>query len=196
MNFKKAAIIANYLSKDYAEDIFRLLKNYHDISASEAASRLDMHIRTVQDFLEVMADYDILEREKVFEKKRPYNRYMLKQKHIAISIDLEKEFSVSTEEKGFKIREKSNSRARFTTSRNGSYFSAITVWSGKGRAQKERRISLTKAQGAFLYHLPFPDAGAKTIEQLMKKADINAIHQKEIEDIVEELSILEVIKKI
>ena len=40
MDFKRAAKLGNYLSKDYAEDFFNLLVNYQDISASEAASRL------------------------------------------------------------------------------------------------------------------------------------------------------------
>ena len=89
MDFKKAAVISNFLSKDYAEGLFKLLLAYQDISASEAASRLNMHIRTVQDFLETMADYDIIEKKEVYEKKRPYNRYSLIKKKIEIIIDLE-----------------------------------------------------------------------------------------------------------
>ena len=56
MDFKKAAILGSYISKDYAEDLFRLLVTYKDIPASEAASRLNMHIKTVQDTL---ADKDV-----------------------------------------------------------------------------------------------------------------------------------------
>ena len=91
MDFKKAAIISNYISKDYAEKIFKLISTYQDISASEAASRLDMHIRTVQDFLDIMALYDIIEKKEVFEKKRPYYRYSSKKHKIEIIIDLDKE---------------------------------------------------------------------------------------------------------
>jgi hypothetical protein len=196
MEFKKAAIISNYLSKDYAEELFKLLLNYHDISASEAASRLDMHIRTVQDFLEVMADFDILHRERVFERKRPYNRYRLKKKKILVEIDLEQELKASVENEGLRIREKSKSGARFSTARNGAAFSSVTLWVGKGRDQKERRISLTQAQGAFLYHLPFPDGKAKTVEQLMKKAGIDGVHLNEIRHIVDELIALRIIEKI
>ena len=52
MDFKTAAALGALLSKDYAENFFKLLVNYQDISASEAASRLNLHIRTAQDFLE------------------------------------------------------------------------------------------------------------------------------------------------
>ena len=87
MTFKKIALICNYLSKDYAEAVFRLLLTHHNLSASEAASRLDLHIRTVQEFLEVMAEFDILNKEEVFERKRPYFRYSIKKKEINFSLD-------------------------------------------------------------------------------------------------------------
>ena len=67
MDFKKAALISNYISKDYAEKIFKLLMAYQDISASEAASRLELHIRTVQEFLEVMTQFGILKKKEVYD---------------------------------------------------------------------------------------------------------------------------------
>jgi len=51
MDYHIAAKLGASLSKEYAEDFFKLLVNYQDISASEAASRLNLHIRTAQDFL-------------------------------------------------------------------------------------------------------------------------------------------------
>ena len=74
MNFKQAAILGSYISKDYAEDLFGLLANYRNISASEAASRLNLHIKTVQDFFEAMASLGILGKEAATESKRPYYR--------------------------------------------------------------------------------------------------------------------------
>ena len=52
MEYEKAARLGALLAKDYAEDLFKLLVNYQNISASEAASRLSLHIRTAQDFLD------------------------------------------------------------------------------------------------------------------------------------------------
>src|SRR4030042_2965721 len=88
INFKQAAILGSCLSRDYAEDLFRLLITYRSISASEAASRLDLHIKTIQDFLEDMYNLQILEREEVYEGKRPYFRYTLMVKEISFKIDL------------------------------------------------------------------------------------------------------------
>ena len=88
MDFKQAALLGSYISKDYAEDLFRLLANYSSISASEAASRLNLHIKTVQDFMEAMYELGFLQREEVYEGKRPYFRYTLSSNHILMDLDL------------------------------------------------------------------------------------------------------------
>ena len=88
MNFDDARRLGACLSRDYAGDLFRLLVNYRDISASEAASRLNLHIRTAQDFLETLNDLGVLSREEVFERKRPYFRYALASNRIRFDLDL------------------------------------------------------------------------------------------------------------
>lgn len=197
MDFKKAAIISNYISKEYAEKIFRLIVAYQDISASEAASRLGLHIRTVQDFLDTMASYDIIEKKEVYEKKRPYYRYAIKKKKIEIVIDLDHEFDSNNDNKSeFKIRELKKSDAKFSVARNGEYFSSVTIWIGEGRAVKERKISLTIAQGQFLYYLPFPDAEPLQIDEILRKGKIDDANRPEILDIVNELFEMKVIDKI
>ena len=197
MDFKKAAILCNYISRDYAETIFKFLVSYQDISASEAASRLNMHIRPIQEFLEVMVEYDIIEKKEVYEKKRPYYRYAIKKKKIEIMIDLEEVFAKENgQAKGFKIREIKNSNAKFSMARNGEYFSTLTLWNGNARTGKEHKINLTIAQGKFLYYLPFPDAKALTVDEIILKADINVLNKPEILDIIEELFEKQVIQKI
>jgi len=189
MNFKDAAILGSYISKDYAEPLFKLLATYHNISASEAASRLNMHIRTVQDFMEAMTSLDILEKKEVYEKKRPYFRYSLKMHKIVMEINLETLFETPKPLNGFarKIRERKNAGARFSIARNNQYFSSVAIWIGEGRQQKERKISLTVSQGKFLYNLPFPSAETQSISEIMKKSEIDQEHASEILDIVDVL---------
>ena len=198
MDFKTAAKLGAYFSKDYAEEIFRLLVNYMDISASEAASRLNLHIQTVQDFLEAMISLDILSKKEVYEKKRPYFRYSLKKKKIAMDIDLASLLEEKRPEgKLFKkIRENKNSGARFTTARYEPYFSSVVIWIGEGRDRKERKINLTNPQGKFLYQLPFPTAEYLTIAEIMQKTGVDKIHSPEILDIVgllEKYGVIEVV---
>ena len=69
MKYETAARLGAILSKDYAEDFFKLLVNYQDISASEAASRLSLHIRTAQDFLENLTELDVVKKTEVFKRK-------------------------------------------------------------------------------------------------------------------------------
>ena len=196
MDFKQAAILGSFISKDYAEDLFRLLATYSSISASEAASRLNLHIKTVQDFMEAMYVLGILDREEVYEKKRPYYRYTLKVNRILMELDLSclipKENS--DDRTSVKIREKKNAGVRFTTSRDNQYISNIAIWTGQGRERTERKINLSIPQGRFLFHLPFPSAGFLSITEIMKKAEVDSSNTSEILDIVDALIELGVIE--
>lgn len=195
MDYKTAAQLCGYLSKDFAEDFFKLLVNYQDISASEAASRLSLHIRTAQDFLEGLTNLEIVNKTKVHEKKRPYYRYNLATQKISIEVDLT-EFSKENPGKGLTrlVRELKNDGANFTVARSGDSFSSVTVWEGDGREREVKNISLTTTQGKFLFHLPFPQARPLTIADIMEKADVKLYYSTEIQDIVDELIRLGVIE--
>ena len=199
MDFKKAAKLGSCLAKDYAEEFFALLATYRNISAPEAASRLSLHIKTAQDFLEDLFSLEIVRREEVYEGKRPYFRYTLAVRQVNINIDLAYLFPGAEEEKyklGMMIREKQNNRARFTTSRTNDYISSVVIWSGEGRERRERKINLSIPQGRFLFHLPFPTAEPESIEEIIRKAGLDGTNIPEITDIVNVLVELEVIEVI
>jgi hypothetical protein len=195
MNYETAARLGAILAKDYSEDLFKLLVNYQDISASEAASRLSLHIRTAQDFLDNLADLGIVKKIEVFEKKRPYFRYNLAKTRIDITVDL----SVYENEnpgEGLSrlVREKAENGANFTVARTGDEFSSVTIWEGTGRERQEHKISLTSPQGKFLFHLPFPKSRPSSIAAILEKADLGDEYAAEIQNIVDELIRLEVIE--
>jgi predicted transcriptional regulator len=195
MDFASAAKYASLLSKDYAEDIFKLLVNYQAISASEVATRLNLHIKTAQDFLESLEQLGVLSKEEILEKKRPYFRYMLKQTRLVIDIDLmQVKKEPSRNSLAEHIREKENAGARFSVARSDDYITSVTIWTGVGREREERKIKLTTPQGRFLYHLPFPKAEPLTIEEIMQKADIDQSLAPEIIDLVQLLEKCSVIE--
>jgi predicted transcriptional regulator len=198
MDFKRAAILGSYIAKDYAEDLFKLLATYQDISASEAASRLNLHIKTVQDFLEAMASLDILSKKEVLEKKRPYFRYALNTRYIDMKIDLSP--MIDQQKKAVqsrkRIRERNNAGARFTTSRDGQYISKVVIWTGKGRDRSERKINLSIPQGKFLFHLPFPSAEPMDVDDIMTKAEVDESNRSEILDIINVLEDYGVIEEV
>src|SRR4030066_2373801 len=197
MDFHTAAKYASLLSKEYAEDIFELLVNYQAISASEVAPRLDLHIKTAQDFLESLEQLGILSKEEVLEKKRPYYRYILKQTRIIIDIDLEQvKREPSQNSLSVRIREKENAGARFSVARNDDYITSVTIWTGDGREREERKIKLTTPQGRFLYHLPFPKAEPLTVAEIMQKAGIEEVLAPEILDLVQLLEKYNVIESL
>ena len=191
MDFKKAAILGSYISKDYAEDLFRLLATYKSISSSEAASRLNLHIKTVQDFLEDMYKLEVLDKEEVYEGKRPYFRFWLKVKEISMSVDLTslcQTDDIKDSRLHQKIREKKDAKVKFTTSRSNDSISNIVIWVGEGRDRTERKINLSIPQGKFLFHLPFPSADYLAVKEIMQKAGIDGLNTAEILDIVKALT--------
>lgn len=197
MDFKTAAKLSSFISKDYAQDFFELLVNYQDISASEAASRLGLHIRTAQDFLEGLAELRVLQKVEVYEKKRPYFRYSLATQQISIEIDLsEIKKEQMPGDLSRLIREKANAGANFSLARGGDYISHVSLWTGEGRDRKERKISLTTPQGTFLFHLPFPQADYLSIAEIMHKANVEESYTPEILDIVELLIKYEIIETV
>jgi len=186
MDFKNAAALGACLAKDYAQDFFELLVNYQDISASEAASRLGLHIRTAQDYLEALAAFGIVEQRQVTEKKRPYYRYALKTRRITMDLDLNQvRLKRTAGDLARKIREKPNSGTRFSLGRSGDHISQVAYWTGEGRERAEHRVSLTDPQGRFLYHLPFPNAEPLSIADVMRKAGVEARLAPEILDVIE-----------
>jgi len=186
MDFKTAAKLGSLLAKDYAEDIFELLVNYRAISASEVAARLDLHIKTAQDFLEGLTELEILSQEEVLEKKRPYFRYVLKQERIILDIDLNQvKRDPTTDNLSMRIRERENAGARFSVGRSDDYITSVTIWTGTGRDREERKIKLTAPQGKFLFHLPFPKAKPSTVAKIMQKANIEESLAPEILDLVQ-----------
>jgi predicted transcriptional regulator len=195
MDFHNAARLGTYLSKSYAREFFELLVTYKDISASEAASRLNLHIQTAQDFLESLASLGILSKVEVFEKKRPYFRYTLEKERIHMELDLTtlkraKPISVLPR----RIRERQDAGARFSTARNDNAITSIVIWTGEGRDRKERKINLTTPQGKFIYHLPFPNAEPMSVQDLMRIARLEEALAPEIVDMVNILKDLGVIE--
>jgi predicted transcriptional regulator len=199
MDFETVAKIGSLLSKTYAQAMFELLVTYRDISASEAASRLNLHIRTVQDFLESLTELGITRRQEVRENKRPYFRYTLEQQHIQIDLDLNTiQREQEHDEMSQRIRERARSGARFVTGRGDNAISSVTIWTGNGRDRKERKINLSGPQGKFLFHLPFPDADALSIAEIIREAAIDPSLAPEILDLVELLiqhQVIEVLRR-
>jgi predicted transcriptional regulator len=187
-DFQTAAQLGALLCKDYARDLLALLVTYRDISASEAASRLNLHIRTAQDYLDGLAALGIVSKVEAHENKRPYFRYSLQQEHVVMDLDLAslaqppQAGALAT-----RIREHGNSGARFATGRNDHSIHHVAVWTGEGRERVEKNISLTAPQGQFLYHLPFPTAEPLSVAEIMKKAGVEEALAPEILDVVQVL---------
>jgi len=201
MEFLTLSKLAGLLSKSFAREFLRVLMMYKSISASEAASRLDLHIKTAQDFLEGLEELGIVSKEEVFEKKRPYFRFTLLQEKLRIEFDLNQ--LIDTEKKTSEldfihIKERKDSNCMFKTSPKTGALSTVSFYVGEGREKEERKINLTESQGRFLFHLPFPTEAIQSIQWILNKAEIDSSYSKEILDMVYFLGdhgIIEIVRK-
>ena len=195
--FERSRRLASLVAKEYAKDFLTLMVIYQDISASEAATRLGIHIKTAQDFLEGLEEAGILVKREAAEGKRPYFRYSLKEKSIHITLDLEGLYDAKVHAAGavWKIKERKNSGALFKEGR-GERISAIQLYQGSGRSREEWRLSLTDCQGRFLFHLPFPTESQSPVMEIMRKAGLDDDCLPEIMDLVDILLAQKVIDKL
>ncbi|MFC2157026.1 hypothetical protein ACFLT9_04240 [Acidobacteriota bacterium] len=196
-NFQYESVqqLAVLIAKDYSRKFFTLLVVYKDISASEAAARLGLHIKTAQDFLEGLEKAHILKKREALEKKRPYFRYSLEQRKIQIGIELDKLIDPENLATGrkWKIRERKNSGAMFREGREEK-ISSVHVYQGEGRSRTEQRFTLTASQGRFLFLLPFPTEEPQSIEDIFNQTGFNEEYLPEVLDMVENLVDLRVIE--
>ena len=194
-DFAAAQQLAALVAKEYARDFFRLLVMYQDISASEGAARLSLHVKTAQDFLEGLFRSGILDRHAAAEKKRPYYRYALKERSIRISIDLDSLYDPGpqSQRKNWLIRERKDSGALFKEGR-GDRIASVHVYEGSGRTRTERRLGLTESQGRFLFYLPFPTETPLSVADICRKANIPDSSLPEIWDLIQMLDTHGVLK--
>lgn len=192
----KIALLGTLLSKKYARSMFELLKAYKDISASEASSRLGLHVQTIQEFLDGTADLGLSEKYEVTERKRPYFRYKLIKNNLNLKFIVDEFIGSDNDEKPqeYLLREKKNPGTQFTIARSGNYFSTVSVMIGSGRERKQRKINLTTAQGKFLYFLPYPDADPLPLQVILEKSGVDKVHRKEIENLIKDLEELKVLE--
>jgi predicted transcriptional regulator len=197
MDFKTASQLGSIISRDYAENFFKLLVIYQDISASEAASRLNLHISTAQDFLEGLHSKGIVSKKGVKDKKRPYFRYSLKKKAVTITVDFTILYDKLDHQNKLKwrIREKKNSGVLFKTFSKSDYISSVHLFTGAGRTRTEKKINLTRNQGNFLYYLPFPTEPFLSVADIIKKAKIEESSIPEVLDIIDTLLDQKIIEK-
>ena len=185
MDFEKLSRLGSLLSKDYSRECLGLLVSYRDISSSEAASRLGLHIKTAQDFLDGLHSLGIVSKIEVHESKRPYFRYSLERDRIEFEFDLA---SLSGESGGnsleSRIRERKASGALFKTSARGDFITTVTYFTGSGRKKREKTLNLTMAQGSFLFHLPFPTEPPVATAEILRKAGVDESYASEILDLL------------
>ncbi len=195
MNLENAIDLCGYLGRDYSEDFFRLLVNYHDISATEAASWLGIQASAAGEFLDGLTRQGVVEKSTHAQGKADHSRYRLLQREIQLSIDLSSKYlcdlAIGVDRS---VRRRDSASSEFVLAKSGDRYLSVTIWKGMGRGRVKREIWLTPAQGNFLFYLPISQSDPVTIEEVMQRAEVGGEHETEILLIVDELAQMRVIE--
>lgn len=116
---------------------------------------------------------------------------------MTLSIDLETLYDNHDHQEKMKwrIREKKDSGAIFKTFSRSSFISSVHFFFVEGRSRTEKKITLTKNQGQFLFYLPFPTEPFLSVADIVKKADIEESTVPEVLDILDDLLKHNIIEK-
>ena len=194
-DFEHAAKLGACLAKPYSAELFRLLASYRSVSASQAASRLELHVQTVQSFLDTLAELGIVEKAEATDKTRPYFRYSLKVQRVSIDLDFSSmgRWRNATDSLERLVRERRGAGVRFVIPRNRPLVSSVVVWIGSGRDREDRRMSLTPPPGAVLFRLPRPSDEPRQVVALMAEAGLDDSSTREVLDLVDRLEAMGVV---
>jgi len=189
LQFSELQHLCGLLAKNYAADILRLLRLYESISASEAASRLGLHIKTAQDILDGLALCNFVNKMAITQGKRPYYRYFLIHTRVQFGFDIESLLDKPKLEdlRTKKFREQKNSGVIFNTSPKEDRIVSFVSVTGTGRKKTQQKFLLTQMQGRFLYSFPFPTELFLSVAEICSKAKIEDKYMDEILDIVDVL---------
>lgn len=195
MNYAEAAELCACIAKDHAGGFFRLLANYKDISAQEAASWTGVQLSEAEGFLESLTEHGIVEKKAVDEREVAQSRYSLRQQKIQISINISSDYKhLSHIGKDRLVLRRDNASSELVLAKSGDRYRSVTIWKGMGRGRVKREIWLTPAQGKFLYFTPISESDPIPIQKVIEKAAVGNEREMEILLLVEELDHLNVIQ--
>lgn len=197
MKLEEATDLCAYIAREYAAGFFRLLTNYEDLSAKEAASWMGVQVSEAEDFLNGLAEHGVLEKKIVKEREVVQARYILRRRKLQISMDLSSEYKhIPDVGKDRQVRRRDSASSEFVLTKTGDRYRSVTIWKGMGRGRVNREIWLTPAQGRFLFNMPIAGSDAITIQKAIEKAKVGKEREMEILMLVEELAQLNVIQVI
>jgi predicted transcriptional regulator len=174
------------VGSDHFLMIVEFVKSNPGYNASHLAKKLNIHIITVQRYLDTLEKYGFIVTDEKRGSGRPSKIYSYVGGSFNVNIDeLLSEYMMRSE----KIRETGNPDIVFSYDVDKEIVNAVLVGGKKGR-----KIKLDEKEGRFLWLVPPPDSAGEIIEKIAR--DVGIALPDAIKMVLElkELDVLEVIK--
>jgi predicted transcriptional regulator len=145
-------------------EVVHFLKNNPGSNSSFIASKLGLHILTVQRILDELARGGFVDTEEKRGVGRPSTIYTYK--GGSFKVDLDKLLSQYEYRSSF-VREKGSSDTRYSYDVDKEIINAIIIGGRRGR-----KIKLDQKMGKFLWCVPPPDSEGESVESIAKEASV------------------------
>lgn len=172
------------MSSERFFEVTEYLKLNPNVNASSISSNLNIHIITVQRYLEVLEKYGFVSSREKRGIGRPSKTYTFLGGKFTLDIDeLLKEYSLRSQ----KIREKENSTISYNYDIDNERIKQVIIGGRKGT-----KVELEDKSGKFLWMLPPPDSEGESIEKLASQSGMAVLDAvKFVRDMIE-IGVMEV----
>ncbi|MFW9992956.1 MAG: hypothetical protein ACFFD4_13015 [Candidatus Odinarchaeota archaeon] len=185
-------------SNDYSLRILSILSRKNQIiCAADVAKLLDIHISTAKKYLDVLCDYQFIDKEFFPDKPGKPTYYTIKAREFTIMLDLPylaqtlHEQSERSPLPNPLIREKPDlpPRVTYILDNAGIVKGLVVKKRTKARRYVKQRITLSKDESNFMKYLPHPTMEAEPFLEICRKANLTSYYTiKSILPFIEKLT--------
>lgn len=169
-------------SNDYTLKILVILSQQHQkLCAADVAKRLEIHISTAKKYLDLLSDYQFIERESMPHQPGKPTYYTLNETQVEITIDIDtiaQEINATVSKEALPnpyLRENPDLQPRITYEVNTVGLVEEIVIKRRTKAKRivHQKITLTADESAFMKYLPHPSMPAEPFLGICERAQVS-----------------------
>ena len=160
--------------------IYQMSRQGRQLCAADVAKLLNIHVTTAKKNLELLSEYEFLEKEEFPHRPGKPTYFQMKKSEITITLNMETlienidQTDNISELPNPSIRENPNlpPRVTYNINNDGLVKEIIVKSRTKGRKTIKRKIVLKKDETNLMKYLPHPTMDSKSFQDILKEANI------------------------
>jgi len=166
------------LGKKQTSAILVYLHRHPDSTASEIASALGIHIATAQKYLEGLEEGGILASRERPSKPRTAREYWLTDTRFTLELDVVQLAKEEEQRERYPrltftmVRERARPDVAYEWDDADKRITAVLFFRKGVRRRMERKLSLSKEEGRFLWNVPFQSERPKSVSEVLWAAGL------------------------